>query len=79
MQVGAAGVLRGFKDTRASMVLTTIAYWGIGFPLSYWLGISLGYGAQAVWIGLIAGLTAAAALLFWRFRTIARCSTGPNT
>ena len=79
VQVGAAGVLRGFKDTRASMVLTTIAYWGIGFPLSYWLGISLGYGAQAVWIGLIAGLTAAAALLFWRFRTIARCSTGPNT
>lgn len=72
VQVAAAGVLRGFKDTRASMVLTTIAYWGIGFPLAYWLGIVRGHGAQAVWLGLIAGLTAAAALLFWRFRHLVR-------
>ncbi len=79
VQVAAAGVLRGFKDTRASMVLTTIAYWGIGFPLAYWLGVALGYGPKAVWLGLTAGLSAAAALLFWRFRTISRCSSGPNT
>ena len=70
VQVAAAGVLRGYKDTRASMVLTTIAYWLVGFPLAYWLGIARGHGAQAVWIGLIAGLTVAAALLFWRFRTL---------
>lgn len=67
VQAAAAGVLRGFKDTRASMVLTTVAYWGAGFPLAYWLGITLGYGPRAVWVGLIAGLTVAATLLFWRF------------
>ena len=72
VQVGAAGALRGFKDTRVSMVLTTIAYWGIGFPLAYWLGITLGYGPKAVWVGLIAGLSAAAAMLLWRFRRVSR-------
>lgn len=71
VQVATAGVLRGYKDTRASMVLTAIAYWGIGFPLAWWFGIRLGYGANAVWIGLIAGLSAAAALLLWRFMRLA--------
>lgn len=72
IQVAAAGVLRGYKDTRASMVLTTIAYWLVGFPLAYWLGIVQGHGARAVWIGLIAGLSVAAALLFWRFHHVGR-------
>ncbi len=71
VQVAAAGVLRGYKDTRASMVLTAIAYWGIGFPLAWWFGIRLGYGANAVWVGLIAGLSAAAGMLFWRFMRLA--------
>lgn len=67
IQAGALGVLRGFKDTRASMVLTMVAYWGVGIPLAWWLGIRLGLGPSAVWVGLIAGLSVAATLLFWRF------------
>ncbi|MCA1798348.1 MAG: MATE family efflux transporter [Xanthomonadaceae bacterium] len=67
IQAGALGVLRGFKDTRASMVLTMIAYWGVGIPLAWWLGIRLNLGPAAVWVGLIAGLSVAAALLLWRF------------
>jgi MATE family multidrug resistance protein len=67
VQAAAAGVLRGYKDTRATMVLTTFAYWIVGVPLAYWLGIHLELGPRMVWVGLIAGLTVAAALLFWRF------------
>lgn len=67
LQVSAAGVLRGFKDTRATMVLSTIAYWGVGFLAAWYFGIHLGLGARAIWGGLIAGLTVAAALLLWRF------------
>ncbi len=70
VQVAAAGVLRGYKDTRATMVITTIAYWAVGFPLAYWLGIHLGYGAKAIWVGLIAGLSVAAVLLYWRFHRL---------
>lgn len=67
IQVATAGVLRGYKDTRATMVLTAIAYWGAGFPLAWWLGIHLGLGPKAIWVGLIAGLSVAAVLLLWRF------------
>ncbi len=67
IQVVAAGALRGLKDTRFPMIITAFAYWGIGFPLSWLLGFTLGGGAPGLWIGFIAGLTMAAILLNWRF------------
>jgi MATE family multidrug resistance protein len=44
-----------------------IAYWLIGLPLAYWLGIALGLGPRWVWVGFVAGLTMAAVLLNARF------------
>ena len=35
VQIGAAGALRGFKDTRVPMAINTFAYWVLAFPLSY--------------------------------------------
>jgi MATE family multidrug resistance protein len=67
LQVAAAGALRGLKDTAMPMVITFVAYWGLGLPLGVWLGIVLDGGPQALWIGLIAGLIAAAVLLNTRF------------
>jgi MATE family multidrug resistance protein len=67
IQVVAAGALRGLKDTRFPMLITAFAYWGVGFPLSYFLGFALRWGAPGLWIGFIAGLTMAAILLNWRF------------
>jgi multidrug resistance protein, MATE family len=72
IQVASNGALRGLKDTKAPMFITTFAYWGIGMPLGWWLGFPLGMGARGVWIGLIAGLTGAACLLFLRFNTLSR-------
>ncbi len=72
IQVTANGALRGLKDTTVPMVITVLAYWGIGMPLAYWLGFGLGMGARGIWIGLIAGLTGAAVLLFARFARLAR-------
>lgn len=66
MQVAGAGVLRGMKDTQVPMWITVLAYWGIGFPAAWWLGLAQGYGPRAVWVGLIAGLSVAAILLNWR-------------
>jgi MATE family multidrug resistance protein len=67
IQVACNGALRGLKDTRIPMFITGFAYWGIGMPVGWWLGFSQGLGARGMWMGLIAGLTAAAVLLFWRF------------
>jgi MATE family multidrug resistance protein len=67
LQVAGAGALRGLKDTRIPMLITVAAYWVIGFPLGYTLGIAQARGPQAIWVGIIAGLTVAAVLLNSRF------------
>jgi MATE family multidrug resistance protein len=67
IQVTAAGALRGLKDTTVPMAITTFAYWGIGMPVGWWLAFRAGLGARGMWIGMIAGLTVAAALLSVRF------------
>ncbi|PCC98695.1 MATE family efflux transporter [Halopseudomonas pelagia] len=67
IQVACAGALRGYQDTRLPMLLTLIAYWLIGLPCGYVLGLTdlLGpaRGPAGFWQGLIIGLTAAALFL----------------
>ncbi len=74
LQVTAVGSLRGYHDTRVTMVITLIAYWGAGLPLGYLLGFTdlliPRNGVFGVWAGLIAGLVVAAALLNWRLALI---------
>ena len=49
------------------MLFDLVAFWFIGLPLAYWLGIGLGLGPRWVWVGFVAGLTTAAILLNARF------------
>ncbi|MDH4568598.1 MATE family efflux transporter [Pseudomonas sp. BN414] len=76
IQVAAAGALRGYQDTRATMIITLFAYWGIGLPVGYALGLSnwLGEpsGPKGLWQGLVVGLTCAALLLSLRLARSAR-------
>lgn len=76
IQVTAAGALRGYQDTRATMILTLFAYWGIGLPVGYLLGLTDLLGAASgpagLWQGLIVGLTCAALMLTLRLKSSAR-------
>lgn len=72
IQVGMAGALRGLKDTFRPMLLTVVAYWGVGLPTAWVFGVHLGHGAPGLWVGLITGLTTAAVLLGWRFARSSR-------
>lgn len=74
LQVGAAGALRGYKDTMVTLVLTIISFWFIGLPLGYFLGLSeqAAMGAEGFWIGLVAGLSVNALLLMWRLIYVGR-------
>jgi MATE family, multidrug efflux pump len=70
LQVSGSGALRGLKDTRIPMLITTFAYWGIGMPLGYLLGITWDGGPRGLWIGFICGLATAAILLNRRFHRV---------
>ncbi len=67
IQVIAAGALRGYKDMKAIFNRTLIAYWGLGLPSGYILGmtdwITPAMGAAGFWIGFIIGLSSAALML----------------
>ncbi len=67
LQVVALGALRGMQDVKIPTVMTFIAYWLIGFPISYYLGIYTDYKSSGIWIGLLAGLTASGIMLYIRF------------
>ncbi len=67
LQVSSYGALRGLKDTTVPMYVNLFAYWVVGLPLGYYLGIIQDFGPQGLWMGLIAGLTVAAIFHNMRF------------
>ncbi|TXI64785.1 MAG: MATE family efflux transporter, partial [Flavobacterium sp.] len=72
LQVVVLGALRGLQDAKIPMYITFVAYWVIGFPISIYLGLETELKAVGVWIGLLAGLTAAAIFLYIRFNYLTK-------
>lgn len=70
LQVVVLGALRGLHDVNWPTIITVVAYWCIALPVGYILGFVFDYGYTGIWIGLLIGLSAAASLLYWRFRYI---------
>ncbi|MFM2214475.1 MAG: Multidrug resistance protein NorM [Bacteroidota bacterium] len=72
IQVVVLGALRGLQDVKIPMYITFVAYWVVGFPISFYLGEHTSLKATGVWIGLLAGLTAAALFLYLRFHYLTK-------
>jgi multidrug resistance protein, MATE family len=72
IQVASNGALRGLKDARVPMLITGFSYWGVGMPVGWFLAFPQHWQAPGMWIGLIAGLSFAAVLLFGRFYILSR-------
>jgi MATE family multidrug resistance protein len=72
IQVVVLGALRGLQDVKIPMYITFIAYWVVGFPISFYLGKYTTLGAVGIWIGLLAGLTTAAIFLYIRFARLTK-------
>src|SRR5690606_7933013 len=66
------GILRGMSDVNTPTLIVFIAYWIIGLPISYYLGIHLDYGVEGIWYGLTIGLITSTTLLFLRYKTKTR-------
>jgi MATE family multidrug resistance protein len=71
VQAVAAGALRGAGDTRYAFGANMVGYWGLGLPISLWLGFGVGWGAIGFWWGLVVGLTVVAFALSARFWMLA--------
>jgi MATE family multidrug resistance protein len=72
IQVLVLGALRGLQDVKIPTIITFISYWLIGFPISWFLGKEDAYGSFGIWLGLLAGLTTAAILLYIRFNYLTK-------
>lgn len=79
IQVVVLGALRGLQDVKIPMYITFVAYWLIGFPVSIYLGLQTDLKAVGVWIGLLAGLTAAALFLYLRFHYLTKKLLSQNS
>ena len=74
VQIGAAGALRGYKDTRRPMLINMFSYWVLGFPLAYMAAITFRAPPNYIWGGFVLGLSVAAVLLSLRYERISRVS-----
>jgi MATE family, multidrug efflux pump len=72
IQVMVLGALRGLQDVKIPTLITFIAYWVIGFPISYYLGKQEAYASFGIWLGLLVGLTSAAIMLYIRFNYLTK-------
>jgi MATE family multidrug resistance protein len=72
VQIGAAGALRGYKDTRMPMIINTFSYWVLGFPLAYMAAITFRAPPDYIWAGFVLGLSVAAVLLTFRFLRLSK-------
>ncbi len=72
IQVVGLGALRGVKDVKIPTIITLIAYWAIGLPMSYVFGFQMHLGVEGIWYGLSLGLTIAAVFLLWRFNYVSK-------
>jgi len=72
IQVVVLGALRGLQDVKIPTFITFIAYWIIGFPICYYLGLYTELKSTGIWIGLLSGLTASAIMLYIRFNYLTK-------
>jgi MATE family multidrug resistance protein len=72
VQTVAAGALRGLNDTQLPLLFAAICFWAFGFSVCYALGLTLGWGAIGIWIGLSMAVMLYALLLVWRFHALTK-------
>lgn len=62
------GGLRGLKDTKFTLFISILSFWGIAFPVGYLFAFYLGWGGAGFWIAMVLSVMVSVALLFWRFQ-----------
>ncbi len=72
VQTNASGALRGLQDTKIPVMLSFIAFWGVGLTSGYVMGFGLGWQGVGLWLGQLLGVAMAAVVFIWRFQRVMR-------
>ena len=56
INAGVQGIFRGSGRQTLAAYYNFVAYFLIGIPVGYIIGIKLGYGVEGLWIGMTLGL-----------------------
>jgi MATE family multidrug resistance protein len=70
VQKTAMGALYGLQDTRVPMLLSLLAFWGVGLTSGYLLGFYFALGSVGLWIGQSIGVAIAGVIFLWRFHKL---------
>lgn len=70
VQSTATGALYGLQDTRVAMLLSLLAFWGVGLTSGYLLGFHFGLGGAGLWAGQSIGVAVAGIIFVWRFHKL---------
>ena len=68
IRISLFGTLRALKDTRFTLFISILSYWGIALPLGYFMATRLDFGAAGMWWGMLISAVFSVLLLFWRFK-----------
>lgn len=62
------GALRALKDTRFTLFVSIISFWGIALPIGYYLATRLAFGGVGLWWGMVIGAGFSVLVLVLRLR-----------
>jgi MATE family multidrug resistance protein len=75
----AMGALYGLQDSRVPMLLSLLAFWGVGLTSGYLLGFPLRFGGVGLWIGQSLGVAIAGLIFVWRFHKLTSQTGFPSS
>ena len=61
--------LRASGDAKFPVMMGILFMWGLAVPMSYFLGIHLGFGLVGIWIAMLMDEWIRAGIMWWRWRS----------
>lgn len=68
MRISFFGALRALKDTRFTLFISILSFWGVALPIGYFIVRHSSMGPVSFWWGMVSGAILSVILLAWRFK-----------
>lgn len=68
MRISFFGALRALKDTRFTLFISILSFWGVALPLGYYFATYLNAGSIGLWWGMMFSAVLSIVLLAWRYQ-----------